>query len=166
MVASKYTTGQYALCPVCGARPCLCQQLELPDLAPSWGATAGALALVAPGPADEVDDELAERKRPKSGNAMRFSISDRWIPHFKLTPSQQVVLWRLERVTTGRGRHAGDFVSRAELASNVNLSVRAVQRALDGLEAKKLLLLTRQYDPATKEWRTTHVRLVLPESGG
>ena len=140
---SKYYQGRYAICPECGARPCLC---------PKDAAAA------------EVAPEVANVRSilpPPSGNAIPFVIWDELIDRYELTIVQSGVLLFIVRRTHGYGHHAGDFIAIAEICRTLRISHTAVLGALNRLEECGLIVRSRRHEGGKKEYAVTHIRPIL-----
>lgn len=135
---SKYFRGIYALCAVCGCKPCVC-------------VSAPAVSAHVP----------AVRRTPASGNAIPFIVWDVLIAEKELSIFESGVLLYLCRMTHGYGQHGGTCLSIAEIAGALRISRSAATRALTRLAEFGLIERTQRREEGRYEYARSHFRVVL-----
>ncbi len=142
--SGNYFVGKYALCTACRQRPCCCAEVA-----------------AAP-PAAVVPLRLHSSGKSKTGNAIPFTIWDTVIPRYTLSIYESSVLLYLCRRTIGYGKKDGALFSQRRIADALNISRAAAVRAVDGLAAHGLIVVTPRRSHCTMARLMAHIRVTLP----
>jgi hypothetical protein len=152
----KYFRGTYALCPQCGARPCVCDQAATPPLAlsaPAPAPSSSTAAIAAP---------VQLHATPPAARYIDFRIWDELIERYSLGVHMSSVLLLCYRESHGRGMHYGAPLSIATLAAGLRCSKATVKRCLRHLETLGLLARTRRHERVRGAYLATIIAATLP----
>jgi DNA-binding MarR family transcriptional regulator len=161
---AKYYRGSYALCPQCGARPCV---PSCPTQAPQPGAEAASrgttkAVLVAMPTVDSETGTHAPQNRDQ--RAFPWIVSDKLVRQLGITGNRFHLLYYLHRETYGRGQPNGAYLSNKHIAEGTLISETTVKELLNWLERNRLIERNRGFERSSRERATTHILVTIPEA--